>query len=151
MPIVLSATHEIVGYQLFQTISTSYYWHPLDPHSTVPGTLQHKMRAHTLALALYEALIPSITVQTPAVLSNISTPNLNVTTIAARNGCSVIQCWSIPSFTQSATAGTAGALNLFLGEATNATFTLLPPRFDGGLHNAPAPQYALQPTVRGLR
>ena len=85
-------------------------------------------------------LLPSVNAQCPPILSNVTTPNLNLTTIAARDGQSVLQCWSIPEFTQSATAGTAGALNLFLGGTANASYTVIPPRFDGGLHTAPAPQ-----------
>jgi len=32
-------------------------------------------------------------------------------------------------------------LNLVLGDLANATYTVIPPRFNGGLHNDPAPQY----------
>jgi len=31
-------------------------------------------------------------------------------------------------------------LNLFFGDLSNATYTVIPPRFNGGIHNAPAPQ-----------
>lgn len=96
------------------------------------------MRAPILALALLST-VPVIA-QTTTLLSNITTPNLNLTTITTRDGHSILQCWSIPAFMQSATAGTAGALNLFLGETTNASYTVIPPRFNGGLHTAPAPQ-----------
>ena len=37
-------------------------------------------------------------------------------------------------------AGTAGALNLELGMVDNVTYTVVPGRFDGGVHNAPATQ-----------
>lgn len=97
------------------------------------------MRAQILALALLSAV--PIVAQTTALLSNVTTPNLNLTTITTRDGRSILQCWSIPEFMQSATAGTAGALNLFLGETINASYTVIPPRFNGGLHTAPAPQY----------
>lgn len=76
-----------------------------------------------------------------AQLSNITTPSLNLTAVAGLNGSSVLQCWQLPGFMSSAVAGTAGALNLFLGEMANASYTIIPPRFDGGLHRAPAPQY----------
>lgn len=52
----------------------------------------------------------------------------------------MLECWALPGFVASAQAGTTGALNLFLGDLANATYTVIPPRFNGGLHNAPAPQ-----------
>ena len=77
---------------------------------------------------------------TAAQLNNITTPSLNLTAIAARNGSSVLECWQLPEFVTSATAGVAGALTLFLGDTANATYTVLPPRFNGGVHTAPAAQ-----------
>jgi len=77
-----------------------------------------------------------------AQLSNVTTPTLNLTAISAVNGQSVLECWQIPEFAASASAGTVGALNLFLGDGSNATYTVIPPRFNGGVHNAPAVQYA---------
>jgi hypothetical protein len=75
-----------------------------------------------------------------AQLSNITTPTLNLTAIAASQGASVLECWQLPGFVASSGAGTVGALNLFLGDLSNATYTVIPPRFDGGLHHAPAAQ-----------
>jgi hypothetical protein len=67
-------------------------------------------------------------------------PALNLTAISASNGNSVLECWALPGFVASTQAGTVGALNLVLGDLANATYTLIPPRFNGGLHKAPAPQ-----------
>jgi len=75
-----------------------------------------------------------------AQLNNITTPSLNLTAISAANGASVLQCWQLPGFAASSSAGTVGALNLFLGDLSNATYTVIPPRFNGGIHNAPAAQ-----------
>ena len=67
---------------------------------------------------------------------------LNVTAIWAENGASVFQCWQIlPGFTTSSQSGTAGASILQLGAVANITYTVLPPGFNGGLHNAPTEQY----------
>lgn len=74
-------------------------------------------------------------------LSNVTTPSLNLTTITAHDGRSAYECWQIPGFAASTTAGISGALNLFLGDAANVSLTVLPPRFNGGAHTAPAPQY----------
>lgn len=78
-----------------------------------------------------------------AQLSNITTPTLNLTTISTSNGSSIFECWQLPNFYTSSGAGTIGALNLFLDNLDNATYTVIPPRFDGGLHNAPAPQFVV--------
>lgn len=51
-----------------------------------------------------------------------------------------IQCWNLTqSFTTSSIPGIIGTQSLSL-PTRNTTYTILPPRFDGGLHNAPAPQ-----------
>jgi len=65
---------------------------------------------------------------------------LNLTAIGARNGESVLECWEVGPIVKSSVPGTSGASSLFFGETTNATYTIIPPRFDGGLHNAPAVQ-----------
>jgi hypothetical protein len=67
-------------------------------------------------------------------------PALNLTAISASNGKSILECWALPGFVASARAGTVGALNLFLRDLANATYTVIPPQFNGGLHNTPAPQ-----------
>jgi len=78
----------------------------------------------------------------PSYLSTNTTPTLNLTAISAANGRSVLECWALTTpFTVNAQAGTVGALNLFLGSLDNASYTVIPPRFHGGLHVDPAPQY----------
>ncbi|KAJ4983627.1 small secreted protein [Stagonosporopsis vannaccii] len=53
----------------------------------------------------------------------------------------VIQCWRLTSpFVTSSTPGTVGAQAAVVGNATNLAYTVLPPRFNGGLHTAPVPQ-----------
>ena len=79
-----------------------------------------------------------------AQLTNVTTPALNLTAISAANGASTLECWQFPGIQVSSTAGTSGALSLFLGDAANVTYTVLPPRFNGGVHNAPAAQYGLK-------
>ena len=99
-----------------------------------------KMRL--LRYSLLSAFVCQIIVA-QTILSNITTPSLNLTTLTGRNNASVLECWSIPGFAASSTAGTSGALNLFLGDTANASYTILPARFNGGVHRAPAPQYVL--------
>jgi hypothetical protein len=52
-----------------------------------------------------------------------------------------IQCWRLSNpFLISTTSGIAGSRALALGNVTNLSYVIQPPRFDGGLHNAPVPQ-----------
>jgi hypothetical protein len=81
------------------------------------------------------------TAATAQLSPNVTTPSLNLTAISTSNGSSIFECWQLPNFYTSSGAGTVGALNLFLGNLDNATYTVIPPRFDGGIHNAPAPQF----------
>ncbi|KAL3954544.1 hypothetical protein ACCO45_010107 [Purpureocillium lilacinum] len=77
-------------------------------------------------------------------LNEQTTPTLNLTAIGASHGESTLECWQLDSpFKTSTGAGTSGALGLFLGDLSNATYTVLPGRFDGGLHTAPARQFVL--------
>lgn len=53
---------------------------------------------------------------------------------------SALECWEFDSpFTISAAAGTSGAAT-YKFNASSAEYTVIPPRFNGGTHNAPAPQ-----------
>ncbi|KJZ75180.1 hypothetical protein HIM_05374 [Hirsutella minnesotensis 3608] len=68
--------------------------------------------------------------------------NFTITAIAASNGHSIIQCWQLYAPVQlSNVSGTAGASNTQLGSVESCAYTIIPPNFDGGLHNAPAAQY----------
>ena len=54
---------------------------------------------------------------------------------------STIQCWRLRNpFLISTTAGIAGSRALNLGNVTDLSYVVQPPRFEGGLHNAPVPQ-----------
>jgi hypothetical protein len=71
---------------------------------------------------------------------------LNITAISAQNGVSVFECWQIlPAFTTSTQAGTAGASILQLGNLANMSYSVLPPGFNAGLHNAPNTQCVYNP------
>lgn len=69
---------------------------------------------------------------------------LNLTAISAANGESTLECWQLSTpFTVSNQAGTSGTAIDHLGDVANATFTILPARFNGGAHNAPSVQYVV--------
>lgn len=67
---------------------------------------------------------------------------LNITALSAHDGLSALECWQLlPGFTTSAQSGTAGASSLQLGNLANGSYSVLPPGFNAGLHNAPTYQY----------
>ncbi|KAI0084839.1 hypothetical protein BDY19DRAFT_909581 [Irpex rosettiformis] len=70
-----------------------------------------------------------------------STTYLEATTLVPKNGTSALECWRFASpLSTSAGAGTAGASTLVIDNLANATYTVIPPRFEGGVHNAPHAQ-----------
>ena len=76
------------------------------------------------------------------VQQNTNATYLTLTTIVTKNNNSAFECWQLTEpFQRSAVPGTSGAESLTLGNITNYGYSIIPPRFDGGLHNAPAPQY----------
>ena len=74
--------------------------------------------------------------------STLATPKfLNLTAISAANGESTLECWQLSApITVSDTPGTIGTAIQQLGSATNVSYTILPARFNGGTHRAPAVQ-----------
>ncbi|KAI0383862.1 hypothetical protein F5Y04DRAFT_249866 [Hypomontagnella monticulosa] len=67
---------------------------------------------------------------------------LNLTALTGRDGISVLECWQLTTpLITSNVPGVAGSATLELGDVANATYTVIPPRFDGGLHHAPVKQY----------
>lgn len=67
--------------------------------------------------------------------------SLNVTAVAAKNGSSIFQCWSLDSpFKFSTQPGIVGSAYTFLGDIANMTYSVLPPGYVGGDHNAPSNQ-----------
>ncbi|KAF7502496.1 hypothetical protein GJ744_005653 [Endocarpon pusillum] len=68
---------------------------------------------------------------------------LNITTIAANpQKQSVLECWRLTApLLESSVPGTSGAVFAQLGQGNATSYGLIPPRFNGGLHNAPAIQW----------
>jgi hypothetical protein len=56
----------------------------------------------------------------------------------------------LPGFTTSSQAGTTGASILQLGNVANMSYSVIPPGFNAGLHNAPTPQYVSSRTSTHL-
>lgn len=61
--------------------------------------------------------------------------------VTSAENYSTFECWSLSNeFETSNVGGIDGASVLALGDYTDAQYTVLPPHFNGGKHNAPAPQ-----------
>ncbi|RCI17271.1 hypothetical protein L249_3153 [Ophiocordyceps polyrhachis-furcata BCC 54312] len=71
----------------------------------------------------------------------VDPPSLNLTALSASNGMTTIECWQVGPFVSSNDAGTSGVPSYFFGDVVNATYSVIPPNFDGGLHNAPSFQF----------
>ncbi|KAK4627360.1 hypothetical protein CLAFUW4_04167 [Fulvia fulva] len=82
-------------------------------------------------------LAAKVSAQVPAILAQATTtPGLNITALDAIDGSSILQCWQLDPFTVSSTPGT-------VGEASNVSYTVIPPRTNAGLHVAPAAQFVV--------
>lgn len=104
------------------------------------------------ALLLLLLLEPDVQLPSPFIqATNVPYPDtspsplkaLNITTIATTpQNESAIECWQLAApLQESTTPGTAGAVAAQLGNTTRLSYSIIPTRFDGGLHNAPAVQY----------
>jgi hypothetical protein len=73
--------------------------------------------------------------------ANRNTTYLIAPALVTKNNHTTIQCWKLTSpFKRSAVPGISGAQVTTLSNNTNLAYSILPPRFDGGLHTAPSPQ-----------
>ncbi|PLB38239.1 WD40 repeat-like protein [Aspergillus candidus] len=70
---------------------------------------------------------------------------LTLTVLNAQNNHSTLECWAlVPGFERASEPGISGTASLSLGALSgNASYTMIPPRFDGGLHNAPGLQWVI--------
>ncbi|KAI9672677.1 MAG: hypothetical protein M1831_000112 [Alyxoria varia] len=71
--------------------------------------------------------------------------SLNLTAITAnKKKEAILQCWQLDApLIPSNSAGTSGAVFAQLGETGKTSYGIIPPKFDGGLHTAPAVQYVV--------
>jgi hypothetical protein len=61
--------------------------------------------------------------------------------LVTKNNQTVVECWKlIAPFKRSSTPGVNGAQVATISNITDLAYSILPPRYDGGLHNAPVPQ-----------
>jgi hypothetical protein len=73
--------------------------------------------------------------------SNTNATYLVASALVTQNNRTIIQCWKLASpFERSSVPGVDGAQVATISNNTNLAYSILPPRFDGGIHTAPAPQ-----------
>lgn len=78
----------------------------------------------------------------PWLFQETTSLNLNVTAISARDGSSTLECWQMDQpFDTSTEPGISGTTQVSLGTASSLAYSIIPPDFDGGVHNAPENQY----------
>ncbi|KAF2179751.1 hypothetical protein K469DRAFT_594633 [Zopfia rhizophila CBS 207.26] len=69
-------------------------------------------------------------------------PYLTATALVAKNGNTAFECWLLTKpFERPSLSGLNGAQVANIGNFTNLSYSIMPPRWDGnGLHNSPALQ-----------
>lgn len=111
--------------------------------------MQHASTSVFSSLLLLLSFLAATLRATPVASSSSSststtkTPHyLDITAIYTNpQNNSAFQCWRfLNPFNVSSTAGTNGAAVLALGDITDASITVIPAGFDGGVHRAPVPQ-----------
>lgn len=99
------------------------------------------LHALPLLVLTCQQLLSGAAVAKPQVAPADGTP-LNITSIATNDKKeSVLECWQLAApLKVSSTAGAAGSDFAMLGNLTKTSFGVVPGKFNGGLHTAPAAQ-----------
>lgn len=86
-------------------------------------------------------LLPILATSNPKAPPVITPQSLNITVLTANaNKESILECWTLADLQVSTAPGTQGALIGKLAPGSALNYFHFPPRFDGGLHNAPVVQ-----------
>jgi hypothetical protein len=76
-----------------------------------------------------------------ATQADANTTYLIAPALVTRHNRTFVECWKLTApFKRSSTPGVNGAQVATVGNFTDLAYTILPPRYDGGLHTAPVPQ-----------
>ncbi|KAF2476844.1 uncharacterized protein BDR25DRAFT_300010 [Lindgomyces ingoldianus] len=76
-----------------------------------------------------------------AAQADANTTYLTATTLVMKNNNSAFECWQLTEpFRRPSVPGVSGTQVATIGNFTNFAYTILPPRYDGGIHTAPVPQ-----------
>ena len=108
---------------------------------------QLKMLSSALFVTAIFLLTPfSIAAPTPSSpLSAYQGPTtLNLTALGARDGLSTIECWQLANpFQTTNQVGVPGTSQLPLGNITDMSYTVIPPKYFPDIHPAPIIQYVV--------
>lgn len=95
------------------------------------------MRLTTLLYSINIALAST------AFAQNADITYLVAPALVTKNNKTVFECWQLNEpFKRSSVPGVSGTQVATISNNTNFAYTILPPRYDGGIHTAPAAQYA---------
>lgn len=73
--------------------------------------------------------------------TNSNITYLTATALVTKNNHSAFECWRLKEpFKRSSVPGVSGTQVTTISNNTNFAYTILPPRYDGGIHTAPAGQ-----------
>jgi hypothetical protein len=99
------------------------------------------LSALSVASALSSASPTSTVSPLPSASPASNTTYLIAPALVTQNNATAIQCWKLISpFKRSSVPGVSGTQVATIGNFTNLGYTILPPRYNGGTHNAPVPQ-----------
>lgn len=88
----------------------------------------------------------------PMLAQEAASTKLTVTAISAHQGSSTLECWQMDQpFITSNSVGTSRRADTTLGAASNITYSVFPPGYDLGIHNAPCAQYVPFSLLEGLK
>ncbi|CAI6333148.1 unnamed protein product [Periconia digitata] len=73
--------------------------------------------------------------------STSNTTYLTATALVTKGNDSAFECWQLTEpFRRASVPGISGAQIVTISNNTDLAYSIIPPRFDGGIHNAPVPQ-----------
>lgn len=106
-----------------------------------------KNKPNSLPTMRFHAILGCLVSLLTCAMAEIDIPTfVNITALTARNNVSVLECWQLASELSAATIpGRIGTYALPIGNVSNSVYGVIPPRYSGGLHNAPKKQYVPPP------
>jgi hypothetical protein len=88
-------------------------------------------------LLFISLLAPTLAQSSNTTATYLTAPAL----VTTPQNTTTIQCWRLLNpFTPSTITGIRGAQSVTVANVSNIDYTILAPRFDGGVHRAPVPQ-----------
>ena len=92
---------------------------------------------HIPVLTLLFAILPAALAQAYSNVTYLTAPAL----VTTPENTTTIQCWRLATpFITSSTPGVSGTEVATISNVGDLEYTILPARYDGGVHNAPVPQ-----------